>query len=99
MKRRDVLRMAPLSLLGWQKSAGIRPGGIGGKIGVLSTSGSSRTEAGGAKQAAFAAEVKLHNGAPALFLDGKPVFAAINWVSCPRRDKAWEFDEQARQNA
>ncbi len=44
------------------------------------------------------AEVRPHNGAPALFLDGKPVFPAINWVSGPKSD-AWESEEQARRSA
>ncbi|MCK7524033.1 MAG: hypothetical protein MZV64_43600 [Ignavibacteriales bacterium] len=38
----------------------------------------------------------MHNGSPALFLDGRPVFAAINWVSGPAPDR-WDFEGQARQ--
>jgi hypothetical protein len=45
-----------------------------------------------------AVEVKPHNGSPALFLDGRPVFAAINWVSGPAPDK-WDFERQARKSA
>ncbi|MEW5902351.1 MAG: beta-galactosidase, partial [Acidobacteriota bacterium] len=44
------------------------------------------------------AEVKLHNGAPALFLNGRPAFTGIYWVSSPEKD-GWDFAEQARRNA
>lgn len=32
------------------------------------------------------AEVKLHNGAPTLFLDGKPEFLSVLWVVRPTAD-------------
>jgi len=46
--------------------------------------------------APLTAEVKLHHGAPALFLDGRPTFAAILWVPSPEKD-GWDFAEQARR--
>ncbi|NTV81413.1 MAG: hypothetical protein HGA24_08325, partial [Candidatus Aminicenantes bacterium] len=100
MKRRDVLKMAPLAAAGAvteritdrflppadRKSAGAA-GGNG--------HGPSRwPEPAGVASA----EVRPHNGSPALFLDGKPVFPAINWVSGPTPDK-WDFEEQARKSA
>ncbi len=44
------------------------------------------------------AEVKFHNGTPTLFLNGRPTFSSIYWVSAPERD-AWEFADEARRNA
>jgi hypothetical protein len=83
MKRRDVLKIAPLSLLGvagtgngWLNAF---PPPSSGPAGVVR------------------AEVKPFHGSPALFLDGKPVFPAINWVSGPQAD-GWIFEEQARRS-
>ena len=45
-----------------------------------------------------AAEIGPHNGSPALFLDGRPVFPAINWVAGPTPD-GWDFEAQARKSA
>jgi hypothetical protein len=45
-----------------------------------------------------AAEVKMHNGAPALFLDGQPVFAGLYWVSAPTPEK-WESAAPSRRAA
>ena len=71
MKRRDVLRMAPLAAAGAAAGGSMRdllwPGPVRGPL----PAGSGVTTA----------EVRPHNGSPALFLDGRPVFAAINWVS------------------
>ena len=45
----------------------------------------------------YIAEVKEHNGAPTLFLDGQPEFYACHWVtSAPRPDK-WGPSEVVRQ--
>jgi hypothetical protein len=84
VKRRDVLRMAPLAAAGALTR---------GKVRDLSEPLDGRAPGG-----VTTAEVKVHNGSPALFLDGRPVFAAINWVSGPAPDK-WDFEEQARQSA
>ena len=32
----------------------------------------------------LSAEIKMHNGAPTLFLDGRPVFYGAWWVSPPQ---------------
>jgi len=87
MKRRDVLRMAPLAAAGTVVGESAR--------GLLWPSANAWMPA---RPGVAAAEVKLHNGSPALWLDGKPVFAAINWVSGPTPEK-WAFEEQARKSA
>ena len=84
MKRRDVLKIAPLSMLG-AAGAGSR------RFGPSLLAG---PEAAGVGRA----EVRPWHGSPALVLDGKPVFPAINWVPAPQPDK-WEFEEQARRSA
>ena len=84
MRRRDVLKIAPLSVLGAVGTGGRRPGSFP-FVGVP-PAGVGR------------AEVRPCQGSPALFLDGRPVFPAINWVSGPGPDK-WEFEEQARRSA
>jgi len=85
MKRRDILKIAPLTVLGLAGRES-RPG----RPRFLFASGPS-VRVG-------CAEVKPFHGSPALFLDGKPIFPAINWVSAPRPD-AWDFEEQARRSA
>ncbi len=82
MKRRDMLKLAPLAVIG---IAGSRRGSGGAAL------SSSSAAAGGVGRA----EVGPFNGSPALFLDGKPVFAAINWVSAPLPDR-WDFAAQLR---
>jgi hypothetical protein len=86
MKRRDVLRIAPLAAAGAVVGESAR--------GLLWPSVNAWMPA---RPGVAAAEVKLHNGSPALWLDGKPVFAAINWVSGPTPEK-WAFEEQARKS-
>src|SRR4030065_1778164 len=44
------------------------------------------------------AQVKPHNGAPTLLLNGRPTFTGIYWVSGPDPDR-WDFADQARRNA
>jgi hypothetical protein len=85
MKRRDVLKIAPLTVLGL--SGGSRD--LGRVLLPLNP---------GPAASIGRAEVKSLNGSPALFLDGKPVFAAINWVSGPERDQ-WDFEDQASRSA
>jgi len=85
MKRRDVLKIAPLTVLGLAGRES-RPAGSLPLFTAALAGGVSR------------AEIRPFNGSPALFLDGKPVFPAINWVSGPKPD-AWEFEEQARLSA
>jgi len=87
MKRREVLKIAPFSVLGlaaaksgWSLS---RP-----------TSAPGPEASGGVG----VAEVRLVRGSPALVLDGRPVFPAINWVSAPQPG-AWDFEAQARRSA
>jgi len=88
MKRRDVLRMAPFAAAGAVTGDRIRDL-------FIPTAGSAQ---GPPRFGAAAAEVRPHNESPALFLDGKPVFPAINWVSGPTPDR-WDFEEQARKSA
>jgi hypothetical protein len=81
------LKIAPLAAAGaasWGRPA--RPGT--GVTAAARSSGYGISSAG----------VGSCNGSPALFLDGKPVFAAINWVSGPAPDK-WDFEEQAKHSA
>jgi hypothetical protein len=96
MKRRDILKIAPLVVAGLP---GLRGGTrasspvAGPEVGSAQPSTSVPASFG-----VSAAEVRPHNGSPALFLDGEPVFAAINWVSGPAPDK-WDFEEQAKRSA
>jgi hypothetical protein len=96
MKRRDVLKIAPFAAAG----AASR----GGPAGLLSLAGTPRTGVPGPTRDApggfgiSSAMVGPYNGSPALFLDGKPVFAAINWVSGPAPDH-WDFERQAEKSA
>jgi hypothetical protein len=85
MKRRDVLKIAPLSLIGNVLNKG-------GGVNVFPLAGPQAARAVGR------AEVRPLGGSPALFLDGKPVFPAINWVSGPQLDR-WDFEEHARRSA
>ena len=86
MKRRDVLKIAPLAVLGAAGNAGSASPTAGPSSRLSPPDGVGR------------AEVKPWNGSPALFLDGRPVFPAINWVSGPQPDR-WDFEEQARRSA
>jgi hypothetical protein len=91
MKRREVLRILPLSLAG----AGLLKGGSGpSRIPQPLSPPSDRP----VQKSSLAAAVKPHNGLPTLFLNGEPVFAGMYWVLAPEPDK-WEFAEQARRNA
>jgi hypothetical protein len=85
MKRRDILKIAPLSVLGLVG----RETGPARAVPLFSA---------GPAAGVGRAEVRPFHGSPALFLDGKPVFPAINWVSGPRPD-GWDFEEQARRSA
>jgi hypothetical protein len=92
MKRRDILRAMPLSV------AGIA---ILAKEGLFSTLPSLPNEPASGPQkreTTLVVRVGFHNGAPTLFLDGRPTFPSIYWVSSPEREK-WDFAEQARRNA
>ncbi|MBI4304697.1 MAG: beta-galactosidase [Chloroflexi bacterium] len=44
------------------------------------------------------AEVRMHNGSPALYLHDRPVFAAVYWVPTPTED-GWDFAESAHMMA
>jgi beta-galactosidase len=96
MKRRDILTIVP-----WAAAGAVSMGKNSNRLFPF-----VRVESGQGSAAAPApepfgvslAEVRPHNGSPALFLDGKPVFAAINWVSGPTPDK-WDFEEQAGKSA
>jgi len=93
MKRRDLLKWAPLPFLAAKGSFTAANGRTVAR--PPDRNGLLRSGLGGGVRRA---EVGPHNGSPALFLDGKPVFAAIDWVSAPRPD-GWEFTEQAKLNA
>ena len=80
MQRRDVLKMIPLSV------AGLRELSVTGWAGR----GEARNMAAGP----LVAEVKFHNGAPTLFLNGEPVFAGMCWVNPPTTE-GWRDAEGA----
>ncbi len=46
----------------------------------------------------FLHEVEVHNGAPTLFIDGKPAFYGTWWTAAPEADK-WIRSDFARENA
>ncbi|HTY38491.1 MAG TPA: hypothetical protein VMH23_15340 [Bacteroidota bacterium] len=60
----------------------------------------SRQEAGSDpfKNGFASAEIRLHNGAPTLFLDGKPLFYGTWWVSPPTQE-GWAAFDIAKKNA
>ena len=96
MKRRDILKIAPLAAAG---AVSLRKGRD--LLSPFTGSDTGRRPAVAPALEPFgisSAEVRPHNGSPALFLDGKPVFPAINWVSGPAPDK-WDFEEQAKRSA
>lgn len=66
------------------------------KIGDSINSGPLEKNKAGAPKL-LRAEVKIHNRGPALFLNGRPTFPAIWWVSAPTPDK-WDFSRQARRS-
>ena len=66
MHRRDLLKTLPLSFAGMAELAGINAGGW--------------TNSAVAPGEPLVAQVKLHNGAPTMFLNGEPVFAGMCWV-------------------
>jgi len=89
LKRRDVLRMAPLAAA----AGAVTASGARGFVRPAAMVAPGPTKPGVA-----AAEIRPHNGSPALFLDGRPVFPAINWVAGPTPD-GWDFEAQARKSA
>ena len=96
MKRRDILKIAPLAAAG-----AVSLGKGRDLLSPFTGSDAGRRPAVAPTPEPFGvstAEVRPHNGSPALFLDGKPVFPAINWVSGPAPDK-WDFEEQAKGSA
>ena len=46
-----------------------------------------------------AASVQMHNGAPTLFIDGKPVFGAVHWIPNPPMEGEWFAEPFVRQFA
>ncbi len=46
----------------------------------------------------LSAEIKMHNGAPTLFLDGRPVFYGAWWVS-PPTNEGWAASDVSKMNA
>jgi len=50
------------------------------------------------KRANHSAQIKLHNGTPTLFLDGKPAFYGSWWCSAPEVD-GWVNAGLGRDNA
>jgi hypothetical protein len=69
MQRRDVLKMIPLSIAGMTELPAMGQGGRG--------------EAAGMETKPLVAQVKPYNGTPTLFLNGKPTFAGMCWVTTP----------------
>ena len=93
MKRRDLLKWAPFTFLAKNGPLAMAPKtALDGRPAPKKSP--SVVPPGGVSRA----EVRPYNGSPALFLDGQPIFPAINWVSAPRPD-GWEFTAQARLNA
>ena len=97
MKRREVLQVLPLSvaslrLFGQKQVSPFSKLDLGkaAEIPAAQTNRSSNSP--------LLAQVKLHNGAPTLFLNGRPTFPGIYWVSGPEPGR-WDFAEQARRNA
>lgn len=90
MKRREVLKIFPLSLA----ASGI----LAGKNTLDFSSAPPSANAGQKSRHPLMAEIKFYNGTPTLFLNGKPAFAGIYWVSAPEPER-WDFAEQAKRNS
>jgi len=45
------------------------------------------------------ASVQLHNGAPTLFIDGRPTFGAVHWIPDPPTEGEWFAEPFVRQFA
>jgi len=97
MKRREVLQVLPLSVASL-RLLGREPGPPLSKIDSGKTAGPRPSQTGHPTDTPLLAQVKIHNGAPTLFLNGRPSFPGIYWVSGPEPDR-WDFAEQARRNA
>ena len=97
MKRREVLKFLPLSAasLGLFREKSTAPAGA---TGLGKVPGFPEARSGHLAEHSLLAEVKLHNGTPTLFLNGRPSFPGIYWVPAPESGK-WDFAEQARRNA
>ena len=97
MKRREVLQILPISV-GSLKLLGYEPGSLLGKVDPGKALGIPAAQTGRSADSPLLAQVKSHNGAPTLFLNGRPTFPGIFWVSGPEPDR-WDYAEQARRNA
>ena len=69
MQRRDLLKLIPASVAALAEYSGTE---AAGQVPARATSAQP-----------VVAEVKLHTGTPTLFLNGKPAFGAMCWVSPP----------------
>src|SRR3972149_5408798 len=96
MKRRQVLQFLPLSVASL-KLLGREPVSPLSKPDLGKAAEIPAAQTGRPMNGPLPAEVKFHNGAPALFLNGRPSFPGIYWVSGPEPDR-WDFAEQARRN-
>jgi hypothetical protein len=81
MKRREVLKVLPLTIAGVRELAGPEMGSE--RVGVA------------AESKPLVAEVRMHQGTPTLFLNGEPVFAGMCWVDTPGVE-GWRDAEGAR---
>jgi hypothetical protein len=81
MKRRDVLKMIPLSIAGITELAG--PGKV------------SWAEPAGMGSKPLVAQVRSYKGTPTLFLNNEPSFAGMCWVDTPTIE-GWKDAEYAR---
>jgi hypothetical protein len=97
MKRREVLQILPLSLAGAGLFSGAKPLTPEAARHLLYFPPGTGPKLSGAP-ARVAAEVRPYNGAPTLFLNGRPAFAGMYWVAAPEPDR-WDFAEQAKRNA
>jgi len=97
MKRREILKILPISLAGARvlaAAASRQPAAAGAPA---SPFGGSRPFAAG-RPALLTAEIGPHNGAPALFLNGRPAFPGMYWVMAPEPGR-WDYADHARRNA
>ncbi|MBI3667585.1 MAG: beta-galactosidase, partial [Acidobacteria bacterium] len=81
MQRRAMLKIIPFSFAGLTR--------------LLRAAQNPATAAGPGNRSTVA-EVKLDRGTPTLFLDGRPRFAGMYWISTPLADK-WESADAVRR--
>jgi hypothetical protein len=91
MKRRDIIKLVPLSIFGFAASS------------IKFQSSKSQSSSKDSNSSTAYAQVKQYNGTPTLFLDGQPTYYSGMWVSAPSPDHwghvEWSAEHPTSGNA